>query len=153
MWFIKRLLSFIDATIKDLSEILAIEQDSFSSPWSKKNLAGELANPLSSTIIAKSSCTNSTYGYSCCKVVCPEAELLRIAVVPELRRCGVASSLLNETFRVLQLQQVAELHLEVSEINHKAIALYKKAGFRPSGRRPGYYDNGSTAALLLKRNF
>ena len=149
----KEIFTFTDATIKDLPEIMAIEQASFSTPWSEGSLAGELSDPLSCTIIAKSPCKTIAYGYICCKVVPPEAELLRIAVNPEFRRRGVARSLLNEIFRVLPLQEVTELHLEVSEINHKAIALYKKMGFLLCGRRPGYYGDGATAALLLQRTF
>ena len=145
------MFSSVKATIKDLPEILTIEQASFKNPWSKESLATQLSNPLSFTIIAKSSCKSITYGYSCCRVIFPEAELLRVAVSPELRQHGIAKALLSDIFKFLHLQQVIDLHLEVSEKNHEAIALYEKTGFLLKGRRPGYYDKGATAALLLER--
>jgi ribosomal-protein-alanine N-acetyltransferase len=147
------LLTFKNATINDITEILAIEQRSFDVPWSQGSLAGEFSDPLSTIIIARSSCQNITYGYSCYRVISPEAELLRIAVSPELRRLGIGRSLLDECLRRLQLLQIKTLHLEVSESNREAMNLYEKTGFFVSGRRLGYYDNGATAALLLQRNF
>ncbi len=147
------MLTFKNATINDIAEILAIEQLSFKPPWSKESFVSELSDPLSTTIIVKSPCQTIAYGYSCCKVIFPEAELLRIAVNPELRRRGIGQSLLDESLRRLQMMQVTTLHLEVSERNREAITLYEKMGFFISGRRLGYYDNGTTAALLLQRNF
>ena len=143
---------FTDATLNDLPEILAIERASFKNPWSKKSLTSELANPLANTIIAKSSRNSSVYGYSCCKIIVPEAELLRIAITPECRRQGTARALLDEIFKLLHLQQVTTVFLEVSETNQAALALYKKSGFLVTGSRPGYYDQGTTAALLLQRD-
>ena len=146
------LFIFTHATIEDLPEILAIEQASFSKPWSEESFFSELSSPLSSIIIVKSSCKAIVYGYSCCKIIPPEVELLRIAVSPERRRCGVGRALLNEMFRFLRLQQVATIYLEVSEVNRSAIALYEKLAFVVVGNRPGYYDDGATAALLLRRD-
>ncbi len=146
------MILFTHATLKDLSTILEIEHASFEHPWSKESLAGELSDPLSSIIIAKSSSNPDVCGYSCYKIIPPEAELLRIAVRHEGRRQGTAQALLNEMFRLLRLRQVVTVYLEVSEINRAAIALYKKSGFLVTGSRPGYYDHGTTAALLLQRD-
>jgi ribosomal-protein-alanine N-acetyltransferase len=43
-----------------------------------------------------------------------------------------------------------DMHLEVSETNEAARALYAGAGFAVSGRRRGYYADGSDA-LVLRR--
>jgi ribosomal-protein-alanine N-acetyltransferase len=146
------LFIFTYATLEDLPELLEIERISFKIPWSKENLSSELSDPLSHTIIAKSSCNSYLCGYICYKIIPPEAELLRIAVRHEGRRQGTAQALLNEMFRLLQLRQVVTVYLEVSETNRAAIALYKKSGFLVTGSRPGYYDHGTTAALLLQRD-
>ena len=143
---------FTYATLEDLPELLAIEHTSFEHPWSKESLAGELSDPLSSIIIAKSSSNPDICGYSCYKIIPPEAELLRIAVRPECRRQGTAQALLKEMFRLLRLRQVVTVYLEVSETNRAAITFYEKSGFFVTGNRPGYYDHGTTAALLLQRD-
>ncbi len=143
---------FTHVTLKDLPEILAIERASFNNPWSKESFTNELSGPLSCTIIAKSSSDSLACGYCCYRVITPEAELLRIAVRPEERLDGVGRALLDEMFRLLRLQQVTTVYLEVSETNQAALALYKKSGFLVTGRRPGYYDQDTTAALLLQRN-
>ena len=140
---------FTFATLEDLPDILAIERDSFKAPWSKESLSSELADPLSSIIIAKSSSSLYPCGYICYKIIPPEAELLRIAVRSECRQQGCAQALLSEMIRLVQLREVTTIYLEVSEINRAAINLYVKLGFSITGSRPRYYDHGTTAALLF----
>ena len=41
------------------------------------------------------------------------------------------------------------IHLEVRESNQAAIALYRKAGFYVSGRRPAYYQNPTEAGIVM----
>ena len=142
---------FSHATFNDLPEILAIEQASFKNPWSQESLASELSDPLTNTIIVKTSPYTFIYGYSCYKIIPPEAELLRIAISPKSRRRGTARALLDEMFKLLRFKKVTTVFLEVSETNQAAINLYKKSGFSVTGRRSGYYDQGKTAALLLQK--
>lgn len=146
------MLLITTATLKNLSPILEIEQASFKHSWSTESLAGEFSDPLSTVIIAKPYNCSNIYGFCCYKTVPPEAELLRIAVRPEKRRQGIAKVLLDEVLRLLHLQQVTTVFLEVSETNRGAIALYKNSGFLAGGSRPGYYNHGTAAALLLRRN-
>ncbi|MBN2808232.1 MAG: GNAT family N-acetyltransferase [Deltaproteobacteria bacterium] len=146
------MLTFTKATIKDLPQILTIEQVSFSSPWSEASLAATLCDPLTLTLVGRFPGRTEVGAYSCCKIFAPEAELLKVAVSPQLRRRGMAWTLLRESLQGLRQAMVTTVHLEVSEKNLKAIALYEKMGFILSGRRPGYYDNNTNAALLLQIN-
>ena len=51
-------------------------------------------------------------------------------------------------------EDVHEMFLEVRPSNEKAIALYRKKGFRQIASRPAYYqatDGRESAAILAKR--
>jgi ribosomal-protein-alanine N-acetyltransferase len=75
-----------------------------------------------------------------------EAELLNLAVVPEFRRCGVASALL----RTLRNEAKGTIFLEVAEPNSAAISLYEHHGWVSTGLRKGYYQNGMVNAIVME---
>lgn len=75
--------------------------------------------------------------------VLDEAELLRIAVVPEQRQQGLAARLLQHAEQALLASGIVQMHLEVRESNTAAQALYQSQGWQPSGRRAGYYPLGA----------
>jgi len=80
-----------------------------------------------------------------------EAELLRIAVVPDERRTGVARALLRASVRGLRELGIRECHLEVRLSNDAGRALYESEGWIWVGTRKGYYQDGESAALYLLR--
>ncbi|MEL6913919.1 MAG: GNAT family N-acetyltransferase [Pseudomonadota bacterium] len=82
-------------------------------------------------------------GYAVARRVLDEAELLLIAVVPEARRSGVATALLDALAAALRAEGVTRLLLEVMEANEGAVAFYRARGFRETGRRAGYYGRGT----------
>ncbi len=85
-------------------------------------------------------------------VVAGEASLLSMAVVPEMRRLGLGRSLLTQLRQLLRQASCAEVHLEVRVGNIAAQSLYRNFGFRPNGRRTGYYaDTGEDALLMWLR--
>lgn len=79
-----------------------------------------------------------------------EAEILTIALAPELRGRGCAKPLLTRHLEELARAGIRTVHLEVDEANAPALALYRRFGFREVGRRPGYYakPDGSRATAL-----
>ncbi len=135
-----------------LNEITALEQVSFTNPWSCKSLSTEIASPLNLTSIIslQSAAGLEVIGYSLTRIIAPEAELLRVAVKPEMHRQGAATKILAELLLKLITFQVEKVYLEVSEKNLSAIALYQKAGFSNSSYRPNYYDAGATGALIFE---
>jgi [ribosomal protein S18]-alanine N-acetyltransferase len=77
-----------------------------------------------------------------------EAEILNIAVDPVWRRRGIASALLTSIFE----RAKGTIFLEVAEHNEAALALYRKLGCIEVGLRRGYYDQGATNAVVMKKS-
>jgi ribosomal-protein-alanine N-acetyltransferase len=78
--------------------------------------------------------------------------IVTIDVAADMRRLGVASSLLAEAEKRLRKQGSPGIRLEVAVNNHSAIHFYKRHGFQEIGLKSGYY-NGRLDALSMKKEF
>ncbi|HJW72500.1 MAG TPA: GNAT family N-acetyltransferase [Geothrix sp.] len=79
-----------------------------------------------------------------------EAELLRIAVDPARRGEGLGRRLLEACQEALAAEGMDRLFLEVRPSNAAAIQLYRTCGWKPCGRRTGYYPDGEEAVLYQR---
>jgi ribosomal-protein-alanine N-acetyltransferase len=80
-----------------------------------------------------------------------EAEVLTLAVAPDVRRQGVGRALLAGAMAAAREQATKTMVLEVAIGNAAARALYERAGFVEAGRRARYYANGGDALILRAR--
>lgn len=80
-----------------------------------------------------------------------EAEVLTVAVAPQIRRQGVATALLAGAMAAAREQAARTMVLEVAIGNAAARSLYVRAGFVEAGRRPRYYADGGDALILRAR--
>jgi ribosomal-protein-alanine N-acetyltransferase len=75
-----------------------------------------------------------------------QVEILNLAVSPAQRRKGVGKRLIDHALGL----GAAEIFLEVRAGNEPAQAFYRRAGFQPAGRRPGYYPNPAEDAVVMR---
>lgn len=80
-----------------------------------------------------------------------EVEILHLGTAPDYRHHGYGYTILNETLKILKLDNVTRCFLEVDNSNHHAIKLYESCGFTAIGRRQNYYHNGQDAIILEKQ--
>ncbi len=80
-----------------------------------------------------------------------EAEILNLAVAPEMRRRGIGARVLGAALEFAGKRGARRAFLEVRESNTAAIAFYERSGFITSGRRRSYYSNPVEDALVLTR--
>ncbi len=78
-----------------------------------------------------------------------EGEILNLAVHPGHERRGLGSALVHRVFGDLEQGGAKRVFLEVRESNAAAQAFYHRLGFRPVGRREGYYTHPREDALVL----
>ena len=81
-----------------------------------------------------------------------EYEILSLGVLPERRREGIGSTLLDSVCSEGRRRGAECIVLEVAEDNRAALALYISRGFRPVGHRRNYYLQASRRvdALVLQ---
>lgn len=88
------------------------------------------------------------HGFLLGRAIAGEAELLTLAVAPELRRQGIAMDLLGEFTATARKGGADTAFLEVASDNLPAQALYARAGWQGCGRRKSYYAPGVDALVL-----
>ena len=129
----------------DLPSVLGIERRSFPTPWSLAMFVLELSKP--SGICLAASGPDGLVGYLVCSRYADVWHLMNVAVVPEHRRYGIATTLLQRLLE--EAGPDARYTLEVRTSNAEAIAMYRRFGFKPAGRRRRYYhDNGEDALIM-----
>ncbi|WP_062069887.1 GNAT family N-acetyltransferase [Demequina sediminicola] len=77
--------------------------------------------------------------------------LMNLAVVPEMRRQGVARRLFEDFLAEAQRLQAPDAWLEVATINRGALALYRAYGFEDVRVRPRYYQPEGLDALVMRK--
>ena len=136
-----------------MDRILAIESASFGpEAYDCKLFAYYLAKCGDVFLVAERRESVRAYMITCVRGNPPSrAELISVAVDPASRESGAASALLEATLRRLRRRRVANLQLVVRDSNHPAQAFYRKYGFRPTRRVPGYYEGGGDGIAMTRR--
>lgn len=132
----------------DLAAVTAIEQASYATPWSGEHFRNEIAADYSWPLVAVEEGT--VVGYLCLMCLFEEAQILNIAVSPDLRGRGIARLLLERAFVLAREKGAEVMALEVRASNSTAISLYTGLGFTPAGIRSRYYEHTEDAVLMEK---
>jgi ribosomal-protein-alanine N-acetyltransferase len=80
-------------------------------------------------------------------------EIENLVIAPSARGRGFGTRLLLEMLHNARAQGAQTVFLEVRESNFAARALYRKCGFRESGRRPRYYCQPEEDAILYHLSY
>lgn len=145
---------FIEAVSseRDIEDILRIESISFTNPWTKEMYLSELEHRDVSFFYVARDALGEAIGFCSCWCVLDEVHINNLAVLPEHRRSGVASALLERVLRDGAARGASRATLEVRRSNVAALKLYERFGFAVSGVRRGYYTNPDEDALILWRD-
>jgi len=135
----------------DLEGVEEIEMEN-PSPWSAESLARELAVDQGIRMVVEAD-DAQLLGWCACRVIWPEAELLKIAVRKRNRRSGIGRTLFNRLSDELQKRKITSLFIEVRSNNRPALDFYEKLGFSCIGSRAGYYTDPPDSASVMKKDF
>jgi [ribosomal protein S18]-alanine N-acetyltransferase len=135
-------------TLADVDEVLRIEQEVQSYPWTRGNFTDALSHGY---ICSVDDAGGGIRGYAILMPVLQEAELLNIGVAAGQQRKGLGRALLLEMLDVACEKNMLRVFLEVRASNAAALALYRSTGFVGVGVRRGYYQNanGSEDAITM----
>jgi ribosomal-protein-alanine N-acetyltransferase len=124
----------------DLPEILNIELQCYSHPWSD----GIFLDCFKPGYRLWGVCQNgSLVGYAVATYVLDEVSLLNLCVHPGCRGRGVGRLLLRHLLADAVRECMNQVILEVRLSNNVASKLYRNEGFEEIGRRPQYYPAAS----------
>ena len=134
---------------EDLSAVTAIEEESFSTPWTRGTFLSLLKQPSACLFSAVDS-NECIIGYTAVWFVGDEGELGDLAVDRGARRNGVGSLLLHAVVEEGRKRALRRFFLEVRESNDGAQSLYSRHGFEIVGSRRNYYTNPVEDAVLMQ---
>jgi ribosomal-protein-alanine N-acetyltransferase len=137
-------------SLEQIDAVLAIEEASFTNPWTREMYLAELENPgVSFCFLANDA--GHPIGFCSFWRVLDELHINNLAVVPERRRAGVASALLTFVLEEGARLGARRATLEVRRSNDAARYLYEQFGFTVAGVRRAYYTRPVEDALVLWR--
>jgi ribosomal-protein-alanine N-acetyltransferase len=121
---------------QDLDAILAIEQTTYSHPWTRGNFADALASGYWAQCLRLH---DQLLGYGVAMAGVQETHLLNITVAPAHQGQGWARLMLDALCGWSRRQQAQWLWLEVRESNQRALQVYARYGFARVSLRKDYY--------------
>lgn len=137
---------------RDIDDIIRIETVSFTNPWTKEMYLSELEHRDVSFFYIARDPFGEAIGFCSCWRVLDEIHINNLAVLPEHRRSGIASALLERVLDDGAARGAQRATLEVRRSNIPALKLYEKFGFSVAGVRRGYYTKPEEDALVLWRD-
>jgi len=135
----------------EIDAVLAIEEASFTSPWTREMYVAELENEGISYCFLARTGEGEAVGFCSFWRVVDELHINNLAVLPAWRRTGVATSLLDHVIREGVRMGARRATLEVRRSNEPARRLYERFGFLVAGVRRAYYTNPVEDAIVLWR--
>jgi ribosomal-protein-alanine N-acetyltransferase len=143
-------------TEHDLLEVVEIEEASGLSRWGWEAYHAELtqgehalmlvARP---TVQSDAANTEKVKGFIAARLIAGEVHINNVAVRHHYRRGGIGSALLLAVLDRAAKNGSETAFLEVRAGNAPAQALYKRCGFKVTGRRANYYSGPLEDALVM----
>ncbi|HJZ71381.1 MAG TPA: ribosomal protein S18-alanine N-acetyltransferase [Vicinamibacterales bacterium] len=134
-----------------IDDVIAIEEVSFTNPWTRVMYLAELENTGVSFCFTARDPAGRVVGFCSFWRVLDELHINNLAVLPDVRRAGVATALLTHVLRYGASLGARRATLEVRRSNEAARLLYERFGFTVAGVRHGYYTKPVEDALVLWR--
>jgi ribosomal-protein-alanine N-acetyltransferase len=139
------------SSVEQVDEVLAIEETSFTNPWTREMYLAELKNPTVSFCFIAREPSGAAVGFCSFWRVLDELHINNLAVDPAHRRAGIASALLTFVLAEGVRLGADRATLEVRRSNDAARCLYERFGFTVAGVRRAYYTRPVEDALVLWR--
>jgi ribosomal-protein-alanine N-acetyltransferase len=130
-----------------IPDILEIEKQVNTAPWSEKSFRNELDHKGGIFIVAL--LEGKVVGYGGVWLVIDEAHITTIAVDPACQRQGIGTRLVVDLLIRARQAGMTCSTLEVRAGNLPAISLYEKLGFKNTATRRAYYPDNKEDAIVM----
>jgi len=135
----------------DLPQVVRIENDVYSHPWTYGNFVDALASGYQCRVLRDAEQT--LIAYFLLLLAVDEAHLLNISVRRDWQGRGICRMLLDEVATLARRQGMASILLEVRPSNQRAVTIYRRYGFAPIGMRRNSYPaagGGREDAIVMR---
>jgi len=139
-----------DMTHDDIDVVVAMENASYTVPWSEATFRGLLRRRDADMIVLHSG--TEIVGYAAFWAVLDQGELGNVAIAARWRGRGLGAQLVAEIIRRAARRGVRDVFLEVRPLNSSARRLYERFGFVLVGKRRNYYQEPTEDALVMRRS-
>lgn len=135
--------SFGPMNLSDVAEVAAIEKSIYSAPWTAGNFIDSLNAGYCAWTLRESAGVaigaSSLIGYFVLMAAVDEAHLLNVSVAAAWQGRGHGLFLLHRAAALAREHKATSVILEVRPSNTRALAIYRRFGFREHGLRRRYY--------------
>ncbi|GGA15357.1 ribosomal-protein-alanine acetyltransferase [Paenibacillus marchantiophytorum] len=132
----------------DIPYICEIEEEAFTTPWTKGAFENELTNNQFAHYMIMD-IEGEVAGYGGMWLIMEEAHVTNIAVRNTYRGRKLGERLIRELMKTAAFLGAIRMTLEVRASNDVAQNLYEKVGFRSVGVRKGYYTDNREDAVIM----
>ena len=139
-------------TLEDIPEVVEIEKQCFSLPWSAKSFEDSISREDTIFLVCEESEKDDVVvtGYMGLYVSFDEASVTNVAVSPSFRKKGCGDALVAAAKAEAKEVGAESIFLEVRASNEAALSLYKKQGFENLGIRKKFYEHPVEDAIIMK---
>ncbi|WP_302381720.1 ribosomal protein S18-alanine N-acetyltransferase [Anaerotignum lactatifermentans] len=142
------MFEIIPMTVEHIDGVLAVEEATFSIPWTRKDFEREMTeNNLAIYYVAVAD--GKIVGYAGMWHVITEGHITNVAVLEDYRKQGVGDALMAQLEQVAMEKEMIGITLEVRISNAPAQYLYHKHGYRAEGLRKNYYPDTHEDAVIM----
>ena len=135
----------------DLEAVAALEERTFTLPWSLAIFSGQLAREGGICLVCEDD--GRIVAYLIADMFVDVWHLMNLCVDTSCRRQHIASRLLEAYFAITELHGHRGHTLEVRVSNAAGIELYRSFGFVATGVRPGYYSDDREDATIMWKDW
>ncbi|MBR2765059.1 MAG: ribosomal protein S18-alanine N-acetyltransferase [Blautia sp.] len=136
--------------IEDLDQVMEIENDLISPPWSREGFFTYIIKDQNLFVVVEEK--GEILGFAGLLLAMDQADIATIAVKRTRQHEGIGQFMLEGVIRLAQELGICVFYLEVRASNEEAIRLYERCGFGRDGIRKGYYTDPDEDALLMSRS-
>ena len=133
--------------VDDLDQVMEIEEELFSVPWTKEGFLTFLMKENGMFLVVEEK--DRILGYCGLLMVLDEGDITNVAVRPDHRKKGIADAILTDVLSESQKRGARTIYLEVRESNLPAQKLYEKHGFVSCGIRKNFYRKPTEHAIVM----
>jgi [ribosomal protein S18]-alanine N-acetyltransferase len=141
-------ITFRNMTVDDLDDVMEVEVNSFTVPWSREAFFNELTkNQFAQYLVVE--VDQKVVGYCGVWIIVDEAHITNIALLPEYRGMRLGEALMAKVLEIAREMGALRMTLEVRVSNNRAQNLYRKFGFEEGAIRKQYYTDNMEDALVM----